>query len=127
MTGRSMGAAALAVALAGAPWSGAALAQVDPGALRDRNAARMEIDSLRQDQLASARRVQAARDRAAAGAAVHGLATAPASPRPLRALPERGDPAAAQSLRLDELDRLTDARLARSNAAIRAIKPASER
>ncbi|MFT4254364.1 MAG: hypothetical protein QM608_18005, partial [Caulobacter sp.] len=50
-----------------------------------------------------------------------------AAPAPtVQALPERGDAAAALSLRLDELDRLTDERLARSNAVIRAVRPASD-
>ncbi len=122
---------AAGAAVSALAWAAGAAAQVDPGLLRERQAARMEADSLRQDQLAAARRAQAARDRADAAATLRATQppAAPGSlqPGPPQVLPERGDPAAALSLRLDELDRLTDARLARSNAAIRAVKPASER
>lgn len=122
---------AAGAAVSALAWAAGAAAQVDPGLLRERQAARMEADSLRQDQLAAARRTQAARDHADAAATLRATQppAAPGSfrPAPPQVLPERGDPAAALSLRLDELDRLTDARLARSNAAIRAVKPASER
>lgn len=121
---------AAGMALSALAWAAGAAAQADPGLLRERQAARMEADSLRQDQLAAARRAQAARDRADTAATLR-AAQSPAAPGSLRpappqVLPERGDPAAALSLRLDELDRLTDARLARSNAAIRAVRPASD-
>lgn len=130
MNGRSTKAIlAVGAALPALLGAASALAQVTPGMALERDAARMEVESLRQDQMAAARRAQAARDRAVVGSTLQGLATArdPASPRQLQSPPERGGPAAALSLRLDELDRLTDARLARSNAAIRAVKPASER
>jgi hypothetical protein len=111
----------------------AAGAQVDPLAAHDRAMIRMELEQSRQAQMAAARQAQAARDRAAAAQTLRGLqarggdAGQPYRPPPVEALPERGDPSVGLSLRLDELDRLTDARLARSNEVLRAIKPASER
>ncbi|MDG2531822.1 hypothetical protein [Caulobacter endophyticus] len=120
-------AAGLALAASGAS------AQTDAGLAQERAAARMEIEALRQEQMAQARQAQAARDRAAAAQTLRALQAQGASAgRPYRTppaevLPERGDPSAGLSLRLDQLDRLTDARLARSNEVLRAIKPASER
>ncbi|NGM51252.1 hypothetical protein G5B46_16710 [Caulobacter sp. 602-2] len=107
--------------------------QAEAGLAQERAAARMEIEALRQQQMAQAREAQAARDRAAAAQTLRSLqaqgasAGRPYRPPPAEVLPERGDPSAGLSLRLDELDRLTDARLARSNEVLRAIRPASER
>lgn len=128
------GAVATGLALA----ANAASAQTDRGLAdarlaQERAAARMEIETLRQEQMAQARQAQAARDRAAAAQTLRSLQAQgagvgqPYRPPPAEVLPERGDPSAGLSLRLDELDRLTDARLARSNEVLRAIKPASER
>lgn len=123
------GAAAINLALA----AGVAGAQVDPLAAHEQAVTRMELDAARQAQMAEARRAQAARDHAAAAQTLRSLraqgasAGQPYRPPPPEVLPERGDPSAALSLRLDALDRLTDARLARSNEVLRAIKPASER
>ncbi|KSB88419.1 hypothetical protein AS593_05145 [Caulobacter vibrioides] len=122
-------AAATGLALA----ANAAGAQVDPLLAQERAAARMEIEALRQQQMAEAREAQAAHDRAATAQTLRALqaqgasAGRPYRPPPVQALPERGDPSAGLSLGLGELDRLTDARLARSNEVLRAIKPASER
>ncbi|PLR21400.1 hypothetical protein SGCZBJ_20595 [Caulobacter zeae] len=125
--------------LAGAVSTGLALAasaasaQTDAGLAQQRAAARMEIEALRQQQMAQGQEAQAARDRAAAAQTLRSLQAQGAStgqpyrPPPAEVLPERGDPSAGLSLRLDELDRLTDARLARSNEVLRAIKPASDR
>ncbi|PVM74934.1 hypothetical protein [Caulobacter radicis] len=105
----------------------------DAGLAQERAAARMKIEALRQQQMEQAQQAQAARDRAAAAQTLRSLqaqASAPGQPYrppPAEVLPERGDPSAGLSLRLDELDRLTDARLARSNEVLRAIKPASDR
>lgn len=108
------------------------LAQVDPAALHAREAARIEAESLRREQAAAAARIQAGQDRAATAQTLRGLRETGAAPQgyrppPVEALPERGDPSAGLSLRLNELDRLTDDRLARSNEVLRGIKPASER
>ncbi|PVM88125.1 hypothetical protein DDF62_15205 [Caulobacter radicis] len=123
------GTVAAALALA----ASAAGAQTDASLAQERAAARMEIEALRQQQMAQARQAQAARDRAAAAQTLRSLQAQgsapgePYRPPPAEVLPERGDPSAGLSLRLDELDRLTDARLARSNEVLRAIKPASDR
>ena len=113
--------------------AGAAFAQTDPRILQERQAARMELEAARQAQMASDREAQAARDRAATAQTLRGLqaqggaAGQPYRPPPAQVLPERGDPSSAASLGLEQLDRLTDARLARSNEVLRAIRPASER
>lgn len=123
------GAAAIGLGLA----ASAAGAQVDPLAAHQRAMTRMELEAARQAQMAAGRQAQAARDRAATAQTLRALqaqaTTAGQSyrPPPVEALPERGDPSTGLSLRLDELDRLTDARLARSNEVLRAIKPASDR
>jgi hypothetical protein len=124
---------AMTVAAGVALAASAAGAQTDPLLAQERAASRMEIEALRQQQMAAAREAQAARDRAATAQTLRGLqrqGSAPGQPYrppPAEVLPERGDPTAGLSLGLGELDRLTDARLARSNEVLRAIKPASER
>ncbi|PVM94225.1 hypothetical protein [Caulobacter endophyticus] len=111
----------------------AASAQTDALQAQERAASRMEVEALRQQQMAAAREAQAARDRAATAQTLRALqgqgasAGQPYRPPPAMVLPERGDPTAGLSPGLGELDRLTDARLARSNEVLRAIKPASER
>lgn len=125
--------AAAAGALLAFGGAGSVLAQVDPQGLHALEAARLEADALRREQAAAIARVQAAQDRAATAQTLRGLQARSASPDaayrpdPVRPLPERGDPSAGLSLRLDQLDRLTDERLARSNEVLRGVKPASER
>jgi len=124
---------AMTVAASVALAANAAGAQTDALLAQERAASRMEVEALRQQQMAAAREAQAARDRAAAAQTLRTLqgqgasAGQPYGPPPATVLPERGDPTAGLSLGLGELDRLTDARLARSNEVLRAIKPASER
>lgn len=116
----------IALAL-GAP----AFAQADLRALRERNAIVQQQDIARQDALAAQREAAAAQDRQATQLTLRSLdenARRPVEPtlRPaLSAIPPRGSDAQDLAVDLERMDRMTDARLAESNARLRAVKPAS--
>lgn len=117
----------LAVLAAGAP----AFAQADLRVLRQQNEIRQQQDIARQNALAALREADAAQRRYDTQLALRSLdatTTPPSAPtlRPaLPPMPPRGPSAQDMAADIERMDRLTDERLAQSNARLRAIKPAS--
>ncbi|CAN5573825.1 hypothetical protein BH10PSE4_BH10PSE4_00280 [soil metagenome] len=118
---------AMAVLAMGGP----ALAQVDLRALRDQNLVLQQQDIARQNMLGAQREAAAAQSRSSTQLTLRDLAltpsTTPVSPslRPtLPAVPPRGPLADNYTAQAERMDRLTDARLAQSNARLSAIRPA---
>lgn len=117
--------------------SGGAMAQ-DAGAalreLRAQNAAAQTADAARQDLLATQREITARQDQARTNLVLRELDTARAQPPALAGVvapppaPILPPDAAANSFaaQMDRMERLTQDALARGNARIRAIRPASE-
>ena len=122
--------ASLTVLAAG---SGAA-AQADAlRELRDQNAAQHSAEIARQDLLAVQREIVARQDQASTGLMLRELNTALATPpgtngltlTPPIPLPESGSDSITGQM--DRMERLTQDALARSNARVRAVRPASDR
>ena len=134
-TGQLAGMALAAIA-ASAIGLSPAWSQVDPGALRDRDAILQQQDIARQNALAAQREATAARNHYDAQMALRPLDAAPFTPstlaspslRPslpsLPATPPRGPDASDYTAQVERLDRLTDESLAQGNARLRAITPA---
>ena len=118
--------AALAAAAFGAP----ALGQVDLRALRQENEIRQQQDIARQDALAAQRELSSAQSRYNTQLTLRSLdpATVPRSTeptlRPAVTPPPRGPSADDIAANAERMDRLTDERLAASNARLRDITPA---
>ena len=101
--------------------------------LRAHNAAQHSAEIARQDLLAIQREIVARQDQASTGLMLRELSTAQVTPpgtngltlTPPMALPETG----ADSVmgQMDRMERLTQDALARSNARVRAVRPASDR
>jgi hypothetical protein len=121
----------VALSLGASSMGASAFAQTDLRALRERNAILQQQDIARQNSLAAQREQSAAQSRYATQLTLRGLnesATPPAEPslRPsLPATPPRGSSVDDMAADIERMDRLTDERLAASNARLRAIKPAS--
>ncbi len=118
-------------AIAALAVGGPALAQVDMRALRDQNLVLQQQDIARQNALGAQREAAAAQSRYSTQQTLRDLqmtpTTTPVAPslRPtLPAVPPRGPSADDDAVQAEQIDRLTDARLAESNARLRAVKPA---
>lgn len=109
---------------------GPALAQADLRLLREQNQILQQQDIARQNALSAQREASAARGRYEAQQALRPLDATPRAPsepqlRPSQPVAPRGPAADPGYVALNErLDRLTDTRLAESNARLRAITPA---
>lgn len=109
---------------------GAAQAQ-DLRALQARNAAAHALEDARRDLLTSQIEASNAREQAASAARLRALDAQRSAPGtltipPARVIDEPGRRDAELSASASQLDRLTQAALAESNARMRAIRPASE-
>ena len=122
--------AALGAMMALLAAGGPAIAQVDLRVMREQNQILQQQDIARQNALAAQREASAARGRYEAQLALRPLDS---TPRPLSELqlrpslppvPPRGREASDYAAEAERLDRLTDERLAASNARLRAITPA---
>jgi type II secretory pathway pseudopilin PulG len=120
-----------ALALGASVLGASAFAQTDLRVLRQRNEILQQQDIARQNSLAAQRELSAAQSRYATQLTLRGLdesASPPTEPslRPaLPATPPRGSSVDDMAADIERMDRLTDERLAASNARLRAIKPAS--
>jgi hypothetical protein len=106
-----------------------AWAQVDLRALRQQNEIRQQQDIARQDTLAAQRELSAAQSRYATQQTLRSLGEAgrPSTGpllRPTVAPPPRGPSADDLATDAERMERLTDERLAASNARLRAVTPA---
>ncbi|CAN5400137.1 hypothetical protein BH10PSE3_BH10PSE3_12510 [soil metagenome] len=131
MTGvRTMIATAALAAVALCASSAPALAQVDLRVLRQQNEIRQQQDTARQDALAAQRESAAAQSRYNTQLTLRSLDAAARPPsteptlRPTVAPPPRGPSPEDMTADAERMDRLTDARLAESNARLRDIAPA---
>jgi len=124
-----MGLASVAVAVV----AGTAVAQTPLRDLRAQNAAAHEAQAARQDLLASQREITARQDQASTALTLRELDSARLSPpgadllalRPATVI--QPDAAGASfTAQMDRMERLTQDALARGNARIRAIRPASQ-
>jgi hypothetical protein len=121
---------ALAVVAVGAPVFVPAFAQVDLRALRQRNEIQQQQDIARQNALAAQRELSAAQSRYATQLTLRSLDEAVRPPpneptlRPAVAPPPRGPSAEDIAGDAARMERLTDERLAASNARLRDITPA---
>jgi hypothetical protein len=118
--------AAVALCASSAP----VFAQVDLRLLRQQNEIRQQQDTARQDALAAQRESAAAQSRYDTQLTLRSLDAAvrppPTEPtlRPTVAPPPRGPSPEDMAADAERMDRLTDARLAESNARLRDIAPA---
>ena len=122
-----MATAALAALWVGAPaWAQTA----DLRALRQQNEILQQQDIARQNNLAAQREITAAQSRYETQLTLRSLdetRTTPKAPNLRRALPPtppRGSNADEMAAQAEQIDRMTDERLAESNARLRAITPA---
>lgn len=122
----------LLVSVGLAALSGGAWAQ-DLRALQASNAAAHALEDARRDVLASQIEASNAREQAASAARLRALEAQRSAPGagtltipPARVIDEPGRRDAELSASASQLDRLTQAALAESNARMRAIRPASE-
>ena len=122
-----MATAALAALWVGAPaWAQTA----DLRALRQQNEILQQQDIARQNNLAAQREITAAQSRYETQLTLRSLdeaKTTPKAPSLRRALPPtppRGSNADEMAAQAEQIDRMTDERLAESNARLRAITPA---
>lgn len=114
--------------------AGGAAAQADVlRELRAQNAAQHAAEIARQDLLAVQREIVARQDQASTNLMLRELNTAQATPpgtkglalTPPIPLPETGSDSITGQM--DRMERLTQDALARSNARVRAVRPASDR
>ena len=111
--------------------AGAAFAQADMRAVRERNVIRLQQDIDRQNALAAQRQLSAAQSRYAAQLSLRPLdqtGTSLTEPTLRSTLPPslpRGSSAEDMAADIERMERLTDQALAAGNARLRAIKPAS--
>lgn len=121
----------MATAIAGVSLGAGAWAQADLRALRQQNQILQQQDTARQSALAAQQQANAAQTRYDTQLTLRSLDAAaapqPAAPtlRPaLPAIPPRGASPSDLAAEAERMDRLTDERLAESNARLRAIAPA---
>jgi len=124
-----LGTTVLGAAIATLTVNAPALAQVDARVLRQQNVILQQQDIARQGALAAQREAFAAQNRYAAQMTLRSLDATSTSTEPtlrpaLPAVPPRGPDPADMAVQAERMDRLTDQRLAQSNARLRAIKPA---
>jgi hypothetical protein len=121
----------MATAIAGVSLGAGALAQADLRALSQQNQIRQQQDIARRDALAAQQQASAAQSRYETQLTLRSLDAArgprPAAPtlRPAQPVaPPRGADPADIAADAERMDRLTDERLAESNARLREITPA---
>jgi hypothetical protein len=126
---------AAGVSLAALAMAGGASAQDALSELRAQNAAAQAAEIARQDLLATQREIPARQDQARTAMVLRDLETARtqppgtaglAAPPPATIMP-RDDGLTSLSMQMDRMQRLTQDAMARSNAKVRAVRPASER
>ena len=124
---------ALMVIAVSASMGSLAWSQANLRVLHDHNAILQQQDIARQNALAAQAETTAARNHQDAQLALRPLDARPSSPsslselnlRPsLSATPPRGSDASDDAVQAERMDRLTDERLAQSNARLRALTPA---
>jgi hypothetical protein len=126
---------AAGVSLAALAMAGGASAQDALSELRAQNAAAQAAEIARQDLLATQREISARQDQARTALVLRNLETARAQPPGTAGLiapppstvvaPDEG--LTSLSTQMDRMQRLTQDAMARSNAKVRAVRPASER
>jgi hypothetical protein len=126
---------AAGVSLAALAMAGAASAQDPLSELRAQNAAAQAAEIARQDMLATQREITARQDQARTALVLRDLDAARAQPPGTTGLvvpppavitsPDEG--LSSLSMQMDRMERLTQDAMARSNARVRAVRPASER
>jgi hypothetical protein len=126
---------AAGVSLAALAMAGGASAQGPLSELRAQNAAAQAAEIARQDLLATQREISARQDQARTAMVLRDLETARTQPPgtagliapPPATITSPDDGQASLSMQMDRMERLTQDAMARSNAKVRAIRPASER
>jgi len=126
---------AAGVSLAALAMAGGASAQDALSELRAQNAAAQAAEIARQDLLATQREISARQDQARTAMVLRDLETARTQPpgtagliAPLpTTIAPPDDGLTSLSMQMDRMDRLTQDAMARSNAKVRAVRPASER
>ena len=126
---------AAGVSLAALAMAGGVSAQDAMSELRAQNAAAQAAEIARQDLLATQREITARQDQARTAMVLRDLDAARAQPPGTAGLttsppttitpPDAG--LTSLSMQMDRMERLTQDAMARSNAKIRAVRPASER
>jgi hypothetical protein len=126
---------ATGVSLAALAMAGGASAQDALSELRAQNAAAQAAEIARQDLLATQREITARQDQARTAIVLRDLDAARTQPPGTAGLttpppatitpPDEG--LTSLSMQMDRMDRLTQDAMARSNAKVRAVRPASER
>lgn len=125
---------AAGVSLAALAIAGGASAQDALSALRTQNAAAQAAEIARQDLLATEREISARQDQARTAMVLRDLDSARTQPPGTAGLiapppatitpPDAG--LTSLSMQMDRMERLTQDAMARSNAKIRAVRPASD-
>jgi hypothetical protein len=126
---------AAGVSLAALAMAGAASAQDALSELRAQNAAAQAAEIARQDLLATQREISARQDQARTALVLRDLEAArtqpPGTARLIAPSPATitspDDGLTSLSMQMDRMERLTQDAMARSNAKVRAVRPASER
>ena len=124
------GVSLLALALAGGASAQDALSEI-----RAQNAAAQAAEIARQDMLATQREITARQDQTRTDLVLRQLDAARAQPpgttglvvSPPTTITSPNDGLSSLSMQMDRMERLTQDAMARSNAKVRAVRPASER
>jgi len=124
------GVSLLALALAGGASAQDALSEI-----RAQNAAAQAAEIARQDVLATQREITARQDQTRTDLVLRQLDAARAQPlgttglvvSPPTTITSPNDGLSSLSMQMDRMERLTQDAMARSNAKVRAVRPASER
>jgi hypothetical protein len=126
---------AAGVSLAALAMAGAASAQDALSELRAQNAAAQAAEIARQDLLATQREISARQDQTRTALVLRDLEAARTQPPgtarliapPPATITSPDDGLTSLSMQMDRMERLTQDAMARSNAKVRAVRPASER